>query len=110
MARIVAELIEAEVAPRSAVRLGQRTPERWPNATATELDPARLGSGSWNCASWLWTRGYFPSFLKLRRRAEQALVAVVQEAYLHHPQAAQRRPFAVASLQNSAPSGCTVKE
>jgi putative transposase len=81
VAWMVAELMEAEVAAQIGAELGQRTPDRVaqrngyrPRAWDTrvgelELRIPRLRTGS-----------YFPSFLEPRRRAEQALVAVVQEA------------------------------
>jgi transposase-like protein len=84
VAWMVAELMEAEVATQIGAQLGERTPERlaqrngyrsrgWDTrAGEIELAIPRLRQGS-----------YFPSFLEPRRRAEQALVAVVQEAYVN---------------------------
>jgi transposase-like protein len=84
VAWIVAELMEAEVAAKVGAELGQRTPDRvaqrngyrarsWDTRVGElELHIPRLRTGS-----------YFPSFLEPRRRAEQALVAVVQEAYIN---------------------------
>jgi transposase-like protein len=84
VAWMVAELMEAEVAAQIGAELGQRTPERvaqrngyrarsWDTRVGElELAIPRLRTGS-----------YFPSFLEPRRRAEQALVAVVQEAYVN---------------------------
>jgi putative transposase len=81
VAWMVAELMEAEVAAQIGAELGQRTPDRvaqrngyrarsWDTRVGElELRIPRLRTGS-----------YFPSFLEPRRRAEQALVAVVQEA------------------------------
>jgi putative transposase len=81
---MAAELMEAEVAAQIGAKLGQRTPERvthrngyrprdWDTRVGElELAIPRLRQGS-----------YFPSFLEPRRRAEQALVAVVQEAYVN---------------------------
>jgi len=72
----VSELIGAERGERApAERLTQRNgyrPRRW-DTRAGELELAipKLRRGS-----------YFPSFLEPRRRSEQALVAVVQEAYV----------------------------
>lgn len=83
---MVAELMEAEVADMAGAEYGERAPERRmahrngyrPRAWDTrvgeiELAIPRLRSGP----------AYFPSFLEPRRRAEQALVAVVQEAYIN---------------------------
>ena len=83
---VVAELMEAEVAEMIGAELGERAPERrttqrngyrersWDTRVGElELAIPRLRSGP----------AYFPSFLEPRRRAEQALVAVVQEAYVN---------------------------
>ncbi len=71
----VCELIGAEHGERSEERLTHRNgyrPRRWDTrAGEIELAIPKLRRGS-----------YFPSFLEPRRRSEQALVAVVQEAYV----------------------------
>src|SRR3954449_616240 len=84
VAWVAAEIMEAEVAARVGADLGEVSdervtqrngyrPRRWDTrAGAIELRIPKLRSGS-----------YFPSFLEPRRRAEQALVAVVQEAYIN---------------------------
>src|SRR5215207_1727462 len=81
---MAAELMEAEVAAQIGAELGERTserlthrngyrPRRWDTRVGElQLAIPRLRQGS-----------YFPSFLEPRRRAEQALVAVVQEAYVN---------------------------
>src|ERR687887_2399910 len=78
------ELMEADVAARIGAELGERSlersthrngyrPRQWDTRVGSiELRIPKLRSGS-----------YFPSFLEPRRRAEQALVAVVQEAYVN---------------------------
>jgi Transposase, Mutator family len=78
------ELMEAEVSERAGAGYGERHPDRvarrngyreraWDTRVGSiELAIPRLRSGS-----------YFPSFLAPRRRSEQALVAVVQEAYIN---------------------------
>jgi putative transposase len=85
VAVMVREIMDAEVAMitgaehgerapgrRSAQRNGYR-PRRWDTRVGEiELEIPRLRTGS-----------YLPSFLEPRRRAEQALVAVVQEAYVN---------------------------
>jgi transposase-like protein len=86
VAVMVGELIEAEVAALVGAELGERAPERrtaqrngyrergWDTRVGElELAIPKLRSGP----------AYFPSFLEPRRRAEQALVAVVQEAYVN---------------------------
>jgi Transposase, Mutator family len=85
IAWLVAELMDAEVATLVGAELGERAPDRrttqrngyrprdWDTRVGSiELAIPKLRSGS-----------YFPSFLEPRRRAEQALVAVVQEAYVN---------------------------
>jgi transposase-like protein len=85
VALIVREMMEAEVAQLAGAELGERAPgrrsaqrngyreRRWDTRVGEiELQIPRLRTGS-----------YLPSFLEPRRRAEQALVAVVQEAYVN---------------------------
>jgi transposase-like protein len=72
VAWLVAQLMEAEVGALTGAELGERVPDRR-QAQRNGYRPRR----------WLRTGSYFPSFLAPRRRAEQALVAVVQEAYVN---------------------------
>jgi transposase-like protein len=71
----VSELIGAERGERSEERLAHRNgyrPRAWQTrAGEIELAIPKIRRGS-----------YFPSFLEPRRRSEQALVSVVQEAYV----------------------------
>ena len=81
---VVAELMELEIAELTGAARYERSPERashrngyrqrgWDTRVGSlELAIPRLRSGS-----------YFPSFLEPRRRSEQALVAVVAEAYVN---------------------------
>jgi putative transposase len=81
---LVRELMEVEVSELIGAELGERRPEdrathrngyrprRWDTrAGEIELQIPKLREGS-----------YFPSFLRPRKRSEQALVAVVQQAYV----------------------------
>jgi putative transposase len=84
MAWMARELMEAEVSAKIGAEHSQRTPDRathrngyrsreWDTQVGgLELAIPKLRQGS-----------YLPSFLEPRRRAEQALVAVVQEAYVN---------------------------
>ena len=85
VAWLVAELIEAEVTAQIGAAHGERAPERrttqrngyrprqWDTRVGTiELAIPKLRQGS-----------FMPSILEPRRRAERALVAVVQEAYVN---------------------------
>jgi putative transposase len=71
----VSELVGAEHGERSEERLTHRNgyrPRRWDTrAGEIELAIPKIRRGS-----------YFPSFLEPRRRSEQALVSVVQQAYV----------------------------
>ena len=78
------ELMEAEVSQRAGAGYGERSGDRvarrngyreraWDTRVGSlELAIPKLRQGS-----------YFPSFLEPRRRSEQALVAVVQKAYVN---------------------------
>jgi putative transposase len=81
---MAAQLMDADVAARIGAELGERTPERLthrngyrPRAWDTRVGQIELAIPKLRQGS------YFPSFLEPRRRAEQALVAVVQEAYVN---------------------------
>ena len=90
---VLVEIMEGEVAEvagagryeRSGERVSHRNGYRqrqWDTRVGSlELAIPRLRSGS-----------YFPSFLEPRRRSEQALVAVVAEAFRERRQYAQGRP------------------
>ena len=81
---VAEQLMESEVSELIGAELGERRPEdrathrngyrprRWDTrAGEIELQIPKLRQGS-----------YFPSFLQPRKRSEQALVAVVQQAYV----------------------------
>jgi len=81
---LVQQLMEVEVSERIGAQRYERTPSRttyrngyrprrWDTRVGTlELQIPKLRRGS-----------YFPSLLEPRRRAERALLAVVEEAYVH---------------------------
>src|ERR1044071_5602894 len=81
---VCAELMEAEVSSQIGAERGERRPDdrmthrngyrprEWQTRAGTvELQIPKLRRGS-----------YFPSFLEPRRRSEQALLAVIQQAYV----------------------------
>jgi transposase-like protein len=83
VAWLVGELMEAEVGGLTGAELGERAPDRRQtqrNGYRQRRWDTRVGKLELAIPK-LRTGSYFPSFLELRRRAEQALVAVVQEAY-----------------------------
>jgi transposase-like protein len=85
VAWLVTQLMEAEVAAVTGAELGERAPDRR-QTQGNGYRPRRWDTriGEFELAiPKLRTGSYFPSFLEPRRRAEQALVAVVQEAYVN---------------------------
>jgi putative transposase len=85
VAWLVGELMEAEVSGLTGAELGERAPDRR-QAQRNGYRPRRWDTrvGELELAiPKLRTGSYFPSFLEPRRRAEQALVAVVPEAYVN---------------------------
>jgi len=84
VAWVVAELMEAEVAGQIGAERGEIAPDRVthrngyrPRAWQTRAGEIELAIPKLRAGS------YFPSFLEPRKRSEQALVAVVQEAYVN---------------------------
>jgi putative transposase len=78
------ELMEAEVSQAAGAGYGERNPERAARRNGYRQRPWDTRVGSIELAiPRLRSGSYFPSFLEPRRRSEQALVAVVQEAYVN---------------------------
>lgn len=77
------ELMEMEVSATIGAERYERTEERTNQRNGTRHRPFDTRLGSIDLAiPKLRTGSYFPTWLEPRRRAEQALVAVVAEAYL----------------------------
>ena len=86
VAAMVAELMEAEVAVQVGAEHGERAPgERLAQRNGYRPRRWKTRAGEINLAIPKLRSGpaYFPSFLEPRKRSEQALVAVVQEAYVN---------------------------
>src|SRR5438132_11027716 len=81
---IVQQLMEAEVSELIGAGRGERAPgERLTHRNGYRARPWATRAGELELAIPKLRRGsYFPSFLEPRRRSEQALVSVVQEAYV----------------------------
>ena len=78
------ELMEAEVTAAAGAGYGERDPERTARRNGYRQRAWDTRVGSIELAIPKLRQGsYFPSFLEPRRRSEQALVAVVQEAYVN---------------------------
>jgi putative transposase len=78
------ELMEADVSAQIGAELGERSLERTTHRNGYRSRDWDTRVGSIELAIPKLRQGaYFPSFLEPRRRAEQALVAVVQEAYVN---------------------------
>ena len=81
---VVQQLMEAEVSELVGAGRGERAPEeRLTHRNGYRSRPWATRAGEIELAIPKLRRGsYFPSFLEPRRRSEQALVSVVQEAYV----------------------------
>src|SRR6266513_724514 len=81
---VVQQLMEAEVSELVGAGRGERAPEeRLTHRNGYRSRPWATRAGEIELAIPKIRRGsYFPSFLEPRRRSEQALVSVVQEAYV----------------------------
>jgi putative transposase len=81
---VVQQLMEAEVSQLIGAERGERAPdERLTQRNGYRSRPWQTRAGELELAIPKLRRGsYFPSFLEPRRRSEQALVSVVQEAYV----------------------------
>src|SRR5512132_2522820 len=78
------ELMDAEVSDKIGAELGERSLERTTHRNGYRSREWDTRVGSIELAIPKLRQGsYFPAFLEPRRRAEQALVAVVQEAYVN---------------------------
>ena len=77
-------LMELEVESLTGAPHGSRNPDRLThrNGYRERMWDTRVGAIELAIPKLRSGPGYFPSFLEPRRRAEQALVAVVQEAYV----------------------------
>jgi putative transposase len=84
LAWVVQQLMEAEVSELVGAARGERAPEeRLTHRNGYRARPWQTRAGELELAIPKLRRGsYFPSFLEPRRRSEQALVSVVQEAYV----------------------------
>src|SRR5215212_7127156 len=84
VAWLVGELMEAEVAAQIGARLGEVSSERVTHRNGYRPRPWQTRVGGIELAIPRLRQGsYFPSFPEPRKRSEQALVAVVQEAYVN---------------------------
>jgi transposase-like protein len=81
---LVHELMEAEVSAQVGAERYERTPERTAQRNGTRTRPWDTRVGTIELAiPKLRTGSYFPTWLEPRKRSEQALVAVVAEAYVN---------------------------
>ena len=83
LAWVVQQLMEAEVSELIGAGHGERSEERLTHRNGYRARRWDTRAGELELAIPKLRRGsYFPSFLEPRRRSEQALVSVVQEAYV----------------------------
>jgi len=85
VALVVRELMEGEVAQLTGARRGERSSERVTqlNGYRPRVWETRVGELELAIPRTRSGPAYFPSFLEPRRRCEQAIVAVVMEAYVN---------------------------
>jgi len=80
---VVQQLMEAEVSELVGAERGERSAERLTHRNGYRSRAWATRAGELELAIPKIRRGsYFPSFLEPRKRSEQALVAVIQEAYV----------------------------
>ena len=80
---VVQQLMEAEVSELIGAEHGERNPERLTHRNGYRPRRWDRRAGEIELAIPKIRRGsYFPSFLEPRRRSEQALVSVIQQAYV----------------------------
>ncbi len=80
---VVQQLMEAEVSGLIGAEHGERSPERLTHRNGYRPRRWDTRAGEIELAIPKIRRGsYFPSFLEPRRRSEQALVSVIQQAYV----------------------------
>jgi putative transposase len=80
---VVQQLMEAEVSELIGAEHGERSPERLTHRNGYRPRRWDTRAGELELAIPKIRRGsYFPSFLEPRRRSEQALVSVIEQAYV----------------------------
>jgi hypothetical protein len=90
---MVEQLMEAEVSELIGAEHSERAPDRATHRNGYRSRRWDTRAGELELAIPKLRRGsYFPSFLQPRKRSEQALVAVVQEAYVAGCLNTQGRP------------------
>src|SRR5919199_6246165 len=83
LAWVVQQLMDAEVSELIGAERGERSSERLTHRNGYRSRTWSTRAGELELAIPKLRRGsYFPSFLEPRKRSEQALVSVVQEAYV----------------------------
>lgn len=94
VALVVAELMEAEISAQIGAARGEVSPDRRShrNGYRPRRWETRVGELELAIPRKRSGEAYFPSFLEPRRRSEQAIVAVVMEAYVKRRLHAQGRP------------------
>jgi putative transposase len=85
VAAVVASLMEAEISAEIGARYGEVSDRRltYRNGYRRRLWETRIGDLELLIPRKRSGEAYFPSFLEPRRRSEQAIVAVVMEAYVN---------------------------
>ena len=109
VAMVAAQLMEAEISAEIGAERGELAPETRlthrngyrPRAWETRVGELELLIPKKRSGS-----SYFPSFLEPRRRSEQAIIAVVLEAYLWLDAKVRHEALLVRVGCETPPSGC----
>ena len=81
---VTSRMMDAEVESMTGAAHGERTAERINQRNGYRLRDWHTGAGTVPVAIPKLRKGtYFPTFLEPRRTADKALIAVIQEAYVH---------------------------
>ena len=93
---VARELMESEIAGEIGAELGEVSPDRVThrNGYRPRAWETRVGELELLIPRKRQGPAYFPSFLEPRRRSEQAIVAVVMEAYVNGVSTCCRNPLA----------------
>ena len=84
IAFVASRMMDAEVESLTGAGLGERSADRTNQRNGYRTRDWHTGAGTVPVAIPKLRKGlYFPSFLEPRRAADKALIAVIQEAYIH---------------------------
>lgn len=84
LAFVASRMMDVEVESLTGAAHGERSPERTTQRNGYRTRAWHTGVGTVPVAIPKLRKGsYFPTFLEPRRSADKAMIAVIQEAYVH---------------------------